>query len=163
MMSLDHEMPMIDGWLALAGLAGGIFNMFTQAGTSVGLAINTIIQAKLTQREVEALGGVYDPNSHDIPSTAVEKGLRGAFFGCAGFAFVALLIAVVLLRGIGKVGERRAVVVERKSETQGEAVMDEAVIIEMTEEDVSLAYPWSLSLASSTDFDQFLQGHPLKS
>ncbi|KAL8279915.1 hypothetical protein RQP46_007765 [Phenoliferia psychrophenolica] len=49
-------------------LAGGVFNMVTQVGTAIGLAIMTVIQAKVTASEVERLGGVYNPNSVRIIS-----------------------------------------------------------------------------------------------
>lgn len=77
----------------------------TMIGTSFGLAINTIIQARVTQAKVEAEGGVYDANQAASPY-ALQSGLRGAFFGCAGFAFGALIIAMAFLQGIGKVGHR---------------------------------------------------------
>lgn len=113
----------------------------------------TIIQARVMQSEVEALGGVYDVNSvsggsfasesasvplsfsprlisrlpqHNVPSAAILRGLRAAFWGCAGFAFAgspllsprscrralidspptALLVSITCLYGIGKVGHR---------------------------------------------------------
>lgn len=86
-------------------LAGGLFNCMTMVGTCLGLAINTIIQARVTQAKVEAEGGVYDANQAASPY-ATQSGLRGAFFGCAGFAFGALVIAMAFLHGIGKVGHR---------------------------------------------------------
>ncbi|GAA5993012.1 hypothetical protein JCM10908_000798 [Rhodotorula pacifica] len=87
-------------------LAGSIFNMSTQIGTGVGLAINTIVQDRVTKREVERLGLTYDPNARNTPREAVHKGLNAAFYASAGFAFVAALIAATCLYGIGKVGHR---------------------------------------------------------
>lgn len=86
-------------------LAGGLFNCMTMVGTSFGLAINTVIQARVTQSKVEAEGGVYDANQRASPY-ATQSGLRGAFYGCAGFAFAALIISLAFLHGIGKVGHR---------------------------------------------------------
>lgn len=43
-------------------MAGGLFNCMTMVGTSIGLAINTIIQARVTEGKVAAEGGLYDPN-----------------------------------------------------------------------------------------------------
>ncbi|GAA5985579.1 hypothetical protein JCM11641_004979 [Rhodosporidiobolus odoratus] len=96
-------------------LAGSIFNMSTQIGTGIGLAINTIVQDRVTKREVEKLGMVYDVNSNDIPREAYHIGLNAAFYTCAGFAFFAAVIAVVGLRGIGRVGHR-----EVKKEVEAE-------------------------------------------
>lgn len=36
----------------------------------------------------------------------MHDGLTAAFYACAGFAFLALLISVTCLYGIGKVGHR---------------------------------------------------------
>ncbi|KAI5481092.1 Major Facilitator Superfamily protein [Pseudohyphozyma bogoriensis] len=88
------------------GLAGGIFNMTTQIGTAFGLAINTIIQSKVTARTVRELGGVYDPSSTNTPPEATLKGLVMAFYGCCAFAFTATVIAATCLWGIGKVGHK---------------------------------------------------------
>lgn len=68
------------------GLAGGIFNATTQIGTAFGLTIMTIIQTSVTRREVERLGGIYDPNHFEVPDEAKLKGLQAALLGCAGFA-----------------------------------------------------------------------------
>lgn len=87
-------------------LAGGVFNMTTQVGTAVGLAIMTVIQSKVTASKTQELGGIYDPNSTNIPPEATRQGLVMAFYGCAAFSFVAALIAATTLFGIGKVGHR---------------------------------------------------------
>ncbi|GAA6001617.1 uncharacterized protein JCM10292_004960 [Rhodotorula paludigena] len=87
-------------------LAGSIFNMSTQIGTGIGLAINTVVQSRVTQSRVERMGLEYDPNGHSTPLEAVHDGLTAAFYACAGFAFLALLISVTCLYGIGKVGHR---------------------------------------------------------
>ncbi|POY70297.1 hypothetical protein BMF94_6696 [Rhodotorula taiwanensis] len=87
-------------------LAGSIFNMSTQIGTAFGLAIDTIVQDRVTKREVEKLGLTYDPNARNTPLEAVHLGLNAAFYTSAGFAFLAALIAATCLFGIGKVGHR---------------------------------------------------------
>ncbi|GAA5844886.1 hypothetical protein JCM11251_004662 [Rhodosporidiobolus azoricus] len=87
-------------------LAGSIFNMSTQIGTGIGLAINTVVQTQVTKQGVERLGMQYDPNSTTIPLSAYHRGLNAAFYACAGFAFFAALVALVGLFGIGKVGHR---------------------------------------------------------
>ncbi|GAA5874370.1 hypothetical protein JCM1840_001362 [Sporobolomyces johnsonii] len=87
-------------------LAGSVFNMSTQIGTGIGLAINTIVQSRVTQRKVEDLGGTYDPNATDIPPSATLAGLTAAFYACAGFAFAGALVSATCLYGIGKVGHR---------------------------------------------------------
>ncbi|GAA5915309.1 hypothetical protein JCM6882_005185 [Rhodosporidiobolus microsporus] len=101
-------------------LAGSIFNMSTQIGTGIGLAINTVVQTQVTKREVEKLGMEYDPNSNSIPATAYHLGLNAAFYACAGFAFFAALVALLGLFGIGKVGHREKKPVAREGE-KGEA------------------------------------------
>ncbi|BGP51333.1 hypothetical protein JCM10450v2_007271 [Rhodotorula kratochvilovae] len=93
-------------------LAGSIFNMSTQIGTGIGLAINTVVQSRVTKKAVEDLGLVYDPNGHSTPLSAIHEGLNAAFYACAGFAFLATLISVTCLYGIGKVGHQE----EKKAE-----------------------------------------------
>ncbi|GAA5856953.1 hypothetical protein JCM9279_005028 [Rhodotorula babjevae] len=87
-------------------LAGSIFNMSTQIGTGIGLAISTVVQSRVTKKAVEDLGQVYDPNGASTPLEAIHKGLNAAFYTCAGFAFLATIISVTCLYGIGKVGHR---------------------------------------------------------
>ncbi|KAK4701741.1 hypothetical protein P7C70_g4486, partial [Phenoliferia sp. Uapishka_3] len=87
-------------------LAGGVFNMLTQVGTAFGLAIMTLIQTKVTAREVQRLGGTYDANTLNVPASATEKGLRAAFWGCVAFAFCAMAVAATCCWGIGKVGHK---------------------------------------------------------
>ncbi|GEM12593.1 major Facilitator Superfamily protein [Rhodotorula toruloides] len=102
-------------------LAGSLFNMSTQIGTGIGLAINTIVQDKVTARATRKVGMVYDPNARNTPLEAIHEGLNAAFYTCSGFAFVATLISATCLYGIGKVGhreEKRA----RKAEDEGEKV-----------------------------------------
>ncbi|BGP35053.1 hypothetical protein JCM10296v2_006883 [Rhodotorula toruloides] len=87
-------------------LAGSLFNMSTQIGTGIGLAINTIVQDKVTARVTRDLGMMYDPNARNTPLEAIHKGLNAAFYTCSGFAFLATLISATCLFGIGKVGHR---------------------------------------------------------
>ncbi|BGP57930.1 hypothetical protein JCM8202v2_005584 [Rhodotorula sphaerocarpa] len=98
-------------------LAGSIFNMSTQIGTGFGLAINTIVQDKVTKRRVEQLGQAYDPNARTTPLSAVHAGLNAAFYAAAGFAFLAAVIAATCLFGIGKVGHREK---RERSSSEGE-------------------------------------------
>ncbi|KAK4049932.1 hypothetical protein OIV83_003756 [Microbotryomycetes sp. JL201] len=88
-------------------LAGGLFNCSTQIGTSIGLAINTIVQSKVTRHWVEKLTGQeYDPNKiagHE----PTNRGLVAAFWGCAAFAFLGFVLSVTSLWGIGCVGDKK--------------------------------------------------------
>ncbi|BGP03153.1 hypothetical protein NBRC10513v2_006882 [Rhodotorula toruloides] len=95
-------------------LAGSLFNMSTQIGTGIGLAINTIVQDKVTARATRNLGLVYDPNARNTPLEAIHQGLNAAFYTCSGFAFLATLISATCLFGIGKVGHR-----EKKGAREG--------------------------------------------
>ncbi|KAK4046955.1 hypothetical protein OIO90_006373 [Microbotryomycetes sp. JL221] len=83
-------------------LAGGLFNCSTQIGTSIGLAINTIIQSKVTSHWLHRSQGQH------VLELATEKGLQAAFWGCAGFAWLGLVISVVCLNKIGCVGEKKS-------------------------------------------------------
>ncbi|BGO95203.1 hypothetical protein NBRC10512_000986 [Rhodotorula toruloides] len=99
-------------------LAGSLFNMSTQIGTGIGLAINTIVQDKVTARATRDLGMVYDPNARNTPLEAIHKGLNAAFYTCSGFAFLATLISATCLYGIGKVGHREKKGVREEDEKE---------------------------------------------
>ena len=91
----------------------------TQVGTSIGLAVNTIVQSKVTQHFVEKDEGVvYSPNVH-AGEVATNKGLVASFWGCAAFAWLGFVIAVATLHGIGCVGEKKIKIKGDNEEKQG--------------------------------------------
>ncbi|SCV73125.1 BQ2448_7050 [Microbotryum intermedium] len=84
-------------------LAAGLFNLSTQLGTAIGLAIATIVQTKVVDQKV---AHTVVSTSATVPPFAVEAGLRAAFWTCAAFSFTGLIVVIVCLRGIGRVGTR---------------------------------------------------------
>ncbi|SCZ94420.1 BZ3500_MvSof-1268-A1-R1_Chr12-2g03887 [Microbotryum saponariae] len=84
-------------------LAAGLFNLSTQLGTAIGLAIATIVQSKVVDKKV---ANVIVSTNSTVPPFAVEAGLRAAFWTCAAFSFAGSVVVALCLRGIGKVGTR---------------------------------------------------------
>ncbi|KDE05939.1 hypothetical protein MVLG_03751 [Microbotryum lychnidis-dioicae p1A1 Lamole] len=97
-------------------LAAGLFNLSTQLGTAIGLAIATIVQTKVVDKKVANF--VIVSTSSTVPPFAVEAGLRAAFWTCAAFSFAGSVVVALCLRGIGKVGTRTKKVMAEEESAQ---------------------------------------------
>ncbi|KAF8524916.1 MFS general substrate transporter, partial [Hysterangium stoloniferum] len=84
-------------------VAGGIFQVSLQIGTSFGLAITTIVHNKVLMRD----GVVPSIGDSDAPPAAVLNAFKAAQWTAFGFAMTAMVLAVVFLRDVGIVGNRR--------------------------------------------------------
>ncbi|CAG7926266.1 unnamed protein product [Penicillium olsonii] len=80
------------------GLAGAVFNVTAQFGTSIGLTIFAIISAGVTQ------GSAY---SDKASPEALMIGYRAVFWTCFGLMIAACGVGALGLRKIGKVGLKR--------------------------------------------------------
>ena len=80
------------------GLAGAVFNVVAQFGTSIGLTIFAIISAGVTQ------GSVY---SDKASPEALMIGYRAVFWTCFALMLAACGVGALGLRKIGKVGLKR--------------------------------------------------------
>ncbi|CAG8397601.1 unnamed protein product [Penicillium salamii] len=80
------------------GLAGAVFNVTAQFGTSIGLTIFAIISAGATQ------GSAY---SDKASPEALMIGYRAVFWTCFGLMIAACGVGALGLRKIGKVGLKR--------------------------------------------------------
>ncbi|EUC64803.1 MFS general substrate transporter [Rhizoctonia solani AG-3 Rhs1AP] len=76
-------------------LAGGIFNTVNQLGTAFGLAIASVVSDSVHRKTLRESGDELG---------SLLRGYRAAFWTCFGFGAVALVLALVFLRGIGIVG-----------------------------------------------------------
>lgn len=85
-----------------AALAGGLFNTTVRLASSLGLAITATISSSVTKEYVKKHAG-----QTALSPEALLKGYEAAVWFCFAMAIVALLIAVVWLRGIGIVGFRK--------------------------------------------------------
>ncbi|KAF5367005.1 hypothetical protein D9758_003849 [Tetrapyrgos nigripes] len=83
-------------------LAGGIFSVTTRLATSIGIAITSSISTAITQRYATKHG-----LSSESSPEALMAGYRAAAWTVLGAAVVAFGIAVMGLRGIGYVGQKR--------------------------------------------------------
>ncbi|CAG8236996.1 unnamed protein product [Penicillium salamii] len=80
------------------GLAGAVFNVTAQFGTSIGLTIFAIISAGVTQGSAE---------SDKASPEALMIGYRAVFWTCFGLMIAACGVGALGLRKIGKVGLKR--------------------------------------------------------
>lgn len=77
-------------------VAGALFQTLVQLGGSFGLAFTTVINQAISARSTE---------QGKTPDEARLDGLHAAFWLGAGCSFVALIIAIVMLRGMGAIGK----------------------------------------------------------
>ncbi|KAK4688236.1 hypothetical protein P7C73_g1875, partial [Tremellales sp. Uapishka_1] len=77
-------------------VAGALFQTLVQLGGSFGLAITTVISDRI---ETQALAKGYSATD------SLLQGLHAAFWLGAACSFLALVAAVLMLRGMGKVGK----------------------------------------------------------
>ncbi|KAI5117894.1 hypothetical protein M0805_001551 [Coniferiporia weirii] len=76
-------------------LAGGLFQTLTQLGTSLGLAVTTIVHNTILRREE----GIVGKNSQ-------LDAYRGAQWTCFGFGVAGAIVALIFLRNVGPIGHR---------------------------------------------------------
>lgn len=83
-------------------LAGSIFSVATRLGTSIGLAVTSTIANSVSTKYNRAHPelGAEDP-------AVLMAGFRAAGWTCCGTIVLALVIAVVGMRGVGLVGQQR--------------------------------------------------------
>ena len=79
-------------------LAGAIFNVMTQFGTSLGLAVMGVIASSVTQQS---------DNPDKTSPEALGDGYRATFWAALVWMLVACCIGVFGLRKVGKVGVKR--------------------------------------------------------
>ncbi|KAL7277638.1 hypothetical protein ACG7TL_008565 [Trametes sanguinea] len=83
------------------GLAGGIFNVATRLGTSVGLALSSSV--------ANAVSASYQKNRPEVVANSapvVLAGIRAGAWVTFGLGAVAFVLCVVGLRGVGVTGRR---------------------------------------------------------
>ncbi|THH29702.1 hypothetical protein EUX98_g4481 [Antrodiella citrinella] len=94
-------------------LAGSIFGVATRLGTSIGLAVSSSVAVSVSQKFLQM------PAHAHLSATDPEvlmSGFRAAGWTCVGALSIALVVAVIGLRGIGLIGqqteEKRTSVIE---------------------------------------------------
>jgi len=82
-------------------LAGGIFNVATRLGTSIGLAVTSTIANSVSEKFNK-----HHPDMSPTDPAVLMAGFRAAGWTCCGALGLSLLIAVAGMRGIGLVGQQ---------------------------------------------------------
>ncbi|THV01071.1 MFS general substrate transporter [Dendrothele bispora CBS 962.96] len=83
-------------------LAGGIFSVATRLGTSIGIAVTSSIATAITQKYAK----IHNLSSESSPE-ALMVGYRAGAWTLLAVGLLAFGIALVGLRGIGYVGQKR--------------------------------------------------------
>ncbi|KAG2073087.1 efflux transporter [Suillus decipiens] len=107
-------------------VAGALFQTLTQLGGAVGLAVSTLVFNIVVENESADLGVTVNSAGTNAPLSAQLKGYRSAQWTCASFALMATLLAMISLRGIGIVGDRKVI---RKVDS------DETIIMQFESKD----------------------------
>ena len=94
-------------------LAGAVFNVVTQFGQSIGLALAGILSDTVSQQhqgsppDKHVNGSGSSTVATDPPIAALLLGYRAGFWMCTGWAILACCVGAFGLRKVGKVGLKR--------------------------------------------------------
>lgn len=84
-----------------------VLTVFGQLGTSLGLAVTTVVFNRVIQHDSEKLGV-----ANGIVREAQLDAYRAAQWTCFAFGILATLLGIIFLRGVGIVGGKERVVTE---------------------------------------------------
>jgi len=88
-------------------VAGALFSVMTQVGTSFGLAITTMVFNSVLERDSLRLGVDLDaPGHNEAPRSAELNAYQAANWGAFAFGILACLITIVSMAKVGIVGQR---------------------------------------------------------
>lgn len=95
-------------------VAGALFQTLVQLGGALGLAFVGVVQTSL-QRKAEARGVE--------PVAALLEGLHGSFWFAAGASFASMLIAAIVLKKMGRYGQKKKSVAGSEGSEGSEAAV----------------------------------------
>lgn len=96
-------------------VAGAVFQTLVQLGGSFGLAFTTVVNQAISSRSIEQ-GRSTDEARLD--------GLHAAFWLGAACSFAALILALVMLRGMGAIGKFKKVEAAKVAEPGPDALKE---------------------------------------
>ncbi|CDO78208.1 hypothetical protein BN946_scf184701.g6 [Trametes cinnabarina] len=88
-------------------VGGALFQTLTQVGTAFGIAISTIVYDASLSRAALKDGVRVNKAGSNAPRSAQLVAYRDAFWTGAAFGFVGAVFALIFLRNVGIVGERK--------------------------------------------------------
>ncbi|KAH9814687.1 major facilitator superfamily-domain-containing protein [Melampsora americana] len=89
------------------GVAGGIFQTFSQIGRAIGLSISTIVQVKVTKSEGGLYGVEVGADLNNAPRPIFLHGIRAGMWTCFASVALATLLAATCLNKMGYVGKQQ--------------------------------------------------------
>ncbi|KAG1735317.1 major facilitator superfamily domain-containing protein [Suillus paluster] len=90
-------------------VAGALFQTMTQLGIAFGLTITTIVFNTVVKKESADPGVTVNSAGTNTPQSAQLKGYKSAQWTSASFALIAALLAVLFLRSVGIVGDKKTI------------------------------------------------------
>ncbi|KAG1735284.1 major facilitator superfamily domain-containing protein [Suillus paluster] len=90
-------------------VAGALFQTMTQLGIAFGLTISTMMFNDVVEKKSADLGVTVNSAGTNAPLSAQLEGYRSAQWTSALFALMAALLAVLFLRSVGIVGDKKGV------------------------------------------------------
>ncbi|OSC97830.1 efflux transporter [Trametes coccinea BRFM310] len=88
-------------------VGGALFQTLTQVGTAFGIAISTIVYNAALSKSSLRYGVHVNEEGTNVPRPAQLVAYRDAFWTGTAFAFAGAILALLFLRSVGVVGERR--------------------------------------------------------
>ncbi|KAF8340762.1 efflux transporter [Cantharellus anzutake] len=111
-------------------VAGGLFTTLTQVGTSVGLALSSIVLNQMVARNIQSLGPQETSSSKpssSTPKSALLEGYRAVQWLNFSFMMVGLVLALVFLRHIGVIARMGEANLEEDAVAETLSLEDEKV------------------------------------
>lgn len=89
------------------GVAGGIFQSFSQIGRVIGLSISTIVQVEVSKAKGRTYGVEVGSDLDDAPRPIFLYGIRAGLWTCFASVALATLLAATCLSTMGYVGKEQ--------------------------------------------------------
>ncbi|KAI4527062.1 MFS general substrate transporter [Schizophyllum commune Loenen D] len=89
-------------------VSGALFQTMIQLGTSMGIAVSTVVYDRVLASRASALGTTLNSEHSNAPRPAQLDAYHAAQWTAFAFGALAAVLALVFLRGVGVVGHKKA-------------------------------------------------------
>lgn len=114
-------------------VAGGIFQCMTQLGTSLGITVSTVVFNNVLHKDSMRRHLPPPPDARHAPRPVQLECYHAAFWTTFAFGVLATILAVLFLRGVGIVGQRRGA--KKSGEAENGEMKGTAVTRQPSEKD----------------------------